>query len=53
MKWISKDTRLFFEHTLGKRSHLTKLGKFVLSPFILIAGCVFGFIELLFTKKGE
>jgi len=35
---MTKDTRLFFECTFGKKSHMNLAGKIILSPFILIIG---------------
>ena len=48
---MTKDTRLFFECTFGKKSHMNLAGKIILSPFILIIGGLWIALDFLFTKS--
>jgi len=48
---MTEDTRLFFECTFGKKSHINLVGKIILSPLILIVGGTWLILDFLFLKS--
>lgn len=45
------DTALFFECTLGEKSHINLVGKIIFSPLILSVGLLWIIMDFLFLKK--
>ena len=50
MEWL-EETKEFFETMLGKDSDLNLLGKVMLFPMILILGCTWAIMNILFVNK--
>ena len=48
---LSEDTKLWFECTLGAKSHINLAGKIVLFPLILLVGGTWAVLDLLFQKS--
>lgn len=51
MNTAIKEVRLYYETTLGTKSHLNLFGKILLFPLIVTVGASLFVLTLLFTKK--
>jgi len=48
---MTEDTKLFFECTFGKKSHINLAGKIIFSPLILIIVVTWIAMDFLFGKS--